>query len=73
MSEEVPEPAHRLHRKPESDAALVLRAVAWAALWFVLVDRGGLLINGRHAWAPGVVLAALAVLQVVQSHRRHQR
>lgn len=72
--DDITEPQHRLHRAPESQAALVLRAVAWATLWFTLaITLSTWAIPGRPAWGVAAVLASLAVLQVVHSHRRRQR
>lgn len=70
---DITEPQHRLHRAPESDAALVLRAVAWAALWWATTLAIGVALNQRYASAAALIPASLAVLQVVHSHRRRQR
>lgn len=65
---------HRAIRAPETSAALVLRALAWATLWFnTAVNVSMWVAPDWPAWSGAAVLASLAVLQVVYSHRRRAR
>lgn len=74
MSDEPDTGQHRAIRAPESDAQLVLRALAWATLWFTTAVNVSMWVApDRSAWGVAAVLASLAVLQVVYSHRRRAR
>jgi hypothetical protein len=61
---------HRMSRqRPDTDAQLVLRALAWAALWFVAAYAIAAPLFARWALTAATVPAALVVLWIVRSRR----